>query len=410
VTPAERDLTWLRRWISLAIAMLIFSSWQLWRGGGDFPQIPWLPVLVRAPAWVDLPLTVLLLTACGLGVVARNDKRWTRVTSRLQWGLHSALLLLDQHRLQPWAYQFWLLLGVQSLSGRLVGLRCSRAVVISIYVWSGLSKIDPGFVSGHGQMLLDGLLQAAGLRTARLNENAREFAAALMPVAELVVALLLAWPRTRRTGVAASIVLHGLLLLSVGPLGLGHETGVLIWNVYFIGQNVLLFHGPTTGLDAVAVGSAPYPSFQRAAIGLTIVAVAAPALNPLGAWDNWPSWSVYSAHPAIVRVYIDDAEVPKLPGGLQALVGPPEPLQTWRHVALDQWSFRERSVPPYPQERWKLALAATLAKRSGLTQLRVEELRREGWWTPERSVTRYQDVQALDARIGRAWANTSARD
>ena len=40
-----------------------------------------------------------------------------------------------------------------------------------------------------------------------------------------------------------AIVMHGALMLTLGPLGLGHEWGVFLWNVYFGVQAWLLFRG-----------------------------------------------------------------------------------------------------------------------------------------------------------------------
>ena len=39
-------------------------------------------------------------------------------------------------------------------------------------------------------------------------------------------------------------MLHGLLLVILGPWGLDHKPGVLLWNAYFIVQDVLLLAGP----------------------------------------------------------------------------------------------------------------------------------------------------------------------
>ena len=79
------------------------------------------------------------------------------------WLAMAGLVALDQHRLQPWMYEFLLLLGIGIAARGTTAVRCSRAVVISIYFWSGVSKIDPGFLESHGRLLLEGLLQSVGL-------------------------------------------------------------------------------------------------------------------------------------------------------------------------------------------------------------------------------------------------------
>ncbi len=411
MAPTEQAASRLRRWIGLALAVLVGTSWPLWTAATELPQIPWSGLLVSAPRWIDSALLLLLLVASVAAVLGPSRPEWTRTIGFRLWLVLSGLILLDQHRLQPWAYEFWLLLGVFSLADAPTALRCSRAVVVSVYVWSGVSKIDPGFVAGHGQMLLDGLLQSVGLADAAWNNAQRSLAVSLMPAAELLIALLLVLPRWRRFGLGLSIGLHLVLLLAVGPWGLDHKVGVLLWNVYFIGQNLLLFGASSrTAVDAVP---SPIPDRKgdRLAVGFTVAAVLAPLLNPIGYWDHWPSWSVYSAHPAIVRMYVAEADVSRLPESLQPLVLPPEPLQSWRQVPLEQWSFAEREVPPYPQSRWKLALAAAIAEQAGLEEgVRLEVQRRASWWKTDRTIESWTGREAIEQARSGHWINTLPRN
>ena len=53
----------------------------------------------------------------------------------------------------------------------------------------------------------------------------------MFPLGELAVAVLLLHRRTWTWGLAGSIAMHGLLLLALGPWGLGHRPAVLVWNV-----------------------------------------------------------------------------------------------------------------------------------------------------------------------------------
>lgn len=408
-TDEERQVHRLQRLLGTSLLVLLAASWPLWNGHAEFPQIPWYGWLVGVPMGVDWGLLVVLVASAGMLMVSTGP-RAAKWCPSLAWATLSGLLLLDQHRCQPWAWQFWLLLAAWSLADSATSLRCARALVVSIYFWSAVSKIDPGFVSGHGQMLLDGWLNCLGVEGRQLNEQTREAIAWMMPAGELLAAGLLAWPRFRRAGVPLSILLHSGLLMAVGPWGLDHEWGVVLWNVYFVLQNWILFRPVPAGTPTAMESPQRLPRWGNAvAWTITGAALGLPALNSIGWWDHWPSWSVYSAHPAIVRFYVDEARAEELPRSLESLVLPAEPFQTVRQVSLDQWSFRELHVPPYPQERWKLALAAAVMEPLGADHgLRVELLVRRSWWHPERE-RRVLSAQQLRRALGEFLFNTRRR-
>jgi hypothetical protein len=169
---------------------------------------------------------------------------WLRRTLNGYFFLTSVplLLLLDQHRLQPWGWQMLICAGIIALSrSPQLSLRCLRWFTISIYLWSAVSKLDWGFVEGHGQLLISGLAKSLGLTSAMWPETLRNTLAVTLPVGEFGVAVLLAIPAAQQIGLWSAIAMHLALILTLGPTGLGHEWGVLIWNVYFIVQAWLLF-------------------------------------------------------------------------------------------------------------------------------------------------------------------------
>ncbi|MFV0445957.1 MAG: hypothetical protein ACK5Q5_20460 [Planctomycetaceae bacterium] len=402
---AGRSLSRLQRLVSVTLLALVATSWPLWLARDEFPSIPWFRCLTVIPNVVD---ALLLAGALMLTVATLICPDRPRLTA-LQGSLWAMLVALDQHRLQPWMYEFLLLLGILTMTRTPVAIRCSRAIVISIYFWSGLSKIDPGFIIDHGQMLLDGLLRALGLSAAFWTESQRHCAAALMPAGELLIALLLTFRRTRRTGLYATWLMHATLLLTLGPWGLHHEPGVLLWNLFFLLQNSILFREPPPQTTPT---TPDLPSFVNDRLAQTVTALALwlPLLNPLDYWDNWPSWSVYSSHPGIVELSIQDEDVSRLPSSLQPLVDPPQPLTDWRRVRLDQWSFAVRRVPPYPQDRWKLAVARAVIDRAQLTsRARLSISIRPSWWSPTR-IAQLVPTSSRDMPQGRMNANTAPRD
>lgn len=383
MSPALLTAARLRRVVAAALLLLVGVSWRLWLPPGEFPQIPWWSALCDLPGGVDVGLLVLLMGGCAAAVVAPATAGATRWSLGVAAAALAGLLLLDQHRLQPWAYHLGLCSVILSAAPNAAGLRCCRILVVSLYLWSGWSKVDPEFLDRHGQMLLEGALRALGQSAALWSDLARRWAAALMPAGELLIGTALAWPRLRRWGLGGSIAMHLLLLAALGPWGLGHEPAVLLWNAVFLVQNWLLF---ARDQDAVLRETPPlseHPPGNWVAMGVAVAAAALPILNPVDWFDHWPSWSVYSSRPEAMVVFVRDQAVARLPKSLQRRVAPPLPLAEWRRVGLDQWSFDVLGVPPYPQGRWRLAVAAALADQTGLNddELRVELQRRTGWWS-----------------------------
>ena len=94
--------------------------------------------------------------------------------------------------------------------------------------------------------------------------------------------------------------------------------------------------------------------------GLVAAVVLLPLLEPLNRFDHWPSWAVYTAHPAVVRVYVDEDRLDLLTESARAHVGPPNPFSRWRLVSIERWSLETLAVPIYPQDRFQLGVAIAL--------------------------------------------------
>jgi hypothetical protein len=209
-----------------------------------------------------------------------------------------------------------------------------------------------------------------------------------------------------KIGCILAIAMHLMLLLIVGPVGLNHEPGVLVWNVFFIGQAWLLFWpGDVSPPPHVTKSWAGDPAI----VVFTLFAIAFPATTFFGICDHWPAWAVYSARPEIVEVWIDTDAAEKLPAELQDCLAAAPPLESRRELNLDAWSYRQLACPIYPQERYRLALANAIVEQYGLADdVVIRVLSTSDWWTGERSVEDLNFTE-LSERLSRFWWNTRAR-
>ena len=106
---AESAASLLSRVLSLAALLLIAATWPLWTPPTVFPRVPLVGLFRGVPGWLEF--TALGVACCALIVafVAGSSRligRWSLVAFA---GALVLLALADQHRLQPWAYQFSLL-------------------------------------------------------------------------------------------------------------------------------------------------------------------------------------------------------------------------------------------------------------------------------------------------------------
>ena len=360
------------RLLAAGLLALVAATWKLWTPQDVFPQVPLIRAACDWPGWFDwVCLTVLVMSSLTLLVVGQRGW-WSRGSCIGMAVSLAGFFVLDQHRLQPWAWQFFLLAVLLSLADDITARRGWRWLVVGIYFWSAVSKLDYTFCHEQGPALLGGLKQAMGLRgmpnrwTEAL-DIAGSFGIAL---GELGVAVLLAWPCARWLGLWTATIMHLSLLAALGPLGLNHSLGVLLWNVFFIAQDWLLFSEtlprPTSPDETASPRVVdrlwnwlawPAERNNRLALGGLIAMLLWPSLEPFGYCDHWLAWAVYSSRTEnAVLIFNKVAGTKPLPES--ASVTPDNsPRQA---MELNRWSLNALGVPGYPQNRFYQGVALAI--------------------------------------------------
>jgi len=464
----HRFLPALRLSLAIATLSLVASTWPLWTGSSSFPQIPFLECLCEVSEWADgvtlgLILGGALATLFGSTVSlvdgGRNrEAKLPRVALRLEtfgpWliaiGLASSTLL-NQHRLQPWAWHFILLAPLLARPPRVldllnrgqpVGIEFNSVVSLTafIYAFSAVSKLDATFHATYGRQLVEALVGAVGGSIRFWPEWLQSIAAILLPLGEATVAaLLLLSPRLHRFGFPLAITMHVLLLVTVGPLGMNHQPGVLIWNVFFIAQSGILWGRSKRELTARAEphsaaesesadpdlvdllkdrdsDSEPWWRFRVEMIPLIValhiltLGMLLPFLHLFGSCDPWPAWAVYASNPARVTVLLDEAAAEILPGDMRRFVQPRRLDDGRVFFRADLWSIEATGAPIYPGDRFPVAVASSLAQRlelHGKVDVVVESP--SAWWTGERAAREYQGTENISRLASGFWINTRPR-
>ncbi len=412
-------LRMLEVWSAVGAVALLAATHALWfpRSLDDaFPQVPLLQAFCGWPVLAD--------TVCAGWLIAG----WLMIL--LGWrqaGCLSVLvtgcllICLNQHRLQPWHCQLLIFALIFSLVSPQLQLKALRIMVVSIYVFSALSKLDYEFLHTVGQQFLEQLLSFVGLDN--FSGSTGILMASIIPVAELALALGLVFPKTRPWAGVGVCGMHCLLLLILGPWGLNHSWGVLLWNVYFIGLAWLLFVWPVASDATHSDSSSPLLNSQSASppssseelastgrsswnvrlkLGDWLAAVmllpllVMPVGERFGLWDHWPSWALYAPHSSRVEIFVATTAIERLPESLQAITPPPVGNPLWVRLPIASWSLTTLGVPVYPQARFQLGVARSLAEKlSTEFELRVDILGVASRFTGRRTTQRREGMTAL---------------
>lgn len=396
-----------RVWAGFGL-LLFLVTWRLWTPQTVFPQVPFVAALTNVPSSVDWLAVAVVVVALIIAGVSTRETVWRR--AMIAFAVATVLLmLLNQHRFQPWAYQFVLFATIMASCRAGVATQLMRWIVVSIYVYSALSKFDYQFLHSLGPQFLSKLAGFAGMVAADWPMDLQAWLASLFPIGELAIGIGLLAPRTRRIAMFAAIGSHVLLLLILGPWGLSHQPGVLVWNLFFIAQAWLLFAERKPNEEAND-GEPHLRLTERLCFLVTGIAIAFPASEPLGYCDHWPAWELYSPRSSRVQIAIHDSAIDRLPPVVQLQLSPASEYSDWRQLHIDRWSLDSLSVPIYPEDRFQMGVALALADQYELAlAIHVTQQSASDRRTGERQVREFVGRDQLDSARDAFRLNVDAR-
>lgn len=352
----ERKLILLKRILCIGFALEFLLSPYLWISGRLYPTAPLLSFI---PVF-GYPVDILLFGLLILTLVAIFFMKNPKIALSVFLLLIGYLFLTDQTRLQPWAYQYSLMLLVlvfvswnrmQSSSFK-IALFLLQLIIAMIYILSGLSKINIEFF----QYALPWFISPILSHTPQSLHGGIVFLSLLMPLIEIAVGMLLFIPRLHRVGVVLAFCIHVSILLLLGPFGLRWNSIIWPWNIIMILLVSILYwdHGMF------------YPRLKdinkRMAIIIFIICVfmiVLPITSFWGVWDSYLSFSLYSSNTTYASLYFSKNVKNRLPFQLQHYIFPSPVYEPYR-IGFSTWSLDELNVPSYPEERAYKQLARNL--------------------------------------------------
>lgn len=416
--------TALRTWLAVGSLLLVAGSGRLWTPQHVFPRVPLFSWELAFPDRADLVLTWFCLVAWLVATfllawpnLAERAARYAALFYAVMFGL---LVILDQHRLQPWGVHIaFCLLIATAFEGR---RQLSWLIVFtaSIYIYSALSKFDAQFLHTVGQDFLAGLLRIWPGGYAELSETSRFWLAACFPIGELICGLGLWWNATRSLALGLAIAMHTTLIAILGPWCLSHSWGVLLWNAVFIGMNGILWwqlkqDSRQTAfqfqwMPEVGSGDAKPKLRQFAVASVGILLMVLPIGERLGIVDHWPGWALYAPHSSRARIELLFSTADRQPAVVRQYVkSESEGLAPWEYIAIERWSLEQLGVPVYPQQRFYVGVARALAESTDEFAIQVTLLDTASRWSGVRKQRVLNSRSELERAGNDYWFNTKPR-
>jgi len=367
-------------------AILLFAStWKLWTPQNIFPQIPFLASLITTPTWVDWLCLGLSLAALVVCLLAKEGRTLTGGLF-LFAASTTVLILLDQHRLQPWAYQMVIIAIIISTSGKSNAIRRIQIITVSIYIFSGVSKLDYQFVHTVGDQMLSALVGLLGLTTENWPTQAKNIAVLCLPFTEILIGIGLLIPKTRSLAMAGAVTMHAALISLLFKNVSG--SSVLIWNLFFIFQIIWIFYRQPKSIPQATQRP---PLTDSLGYLITLCVVVFPLTQPWGICDHWPAWQVYA--PRCSRAKLDS---------------PLDDNELWSN--FEKWSNQTLAVPVYPQARFEFAVAVAAQQKFNRSRgLPIEVSEASNRWNGTRVSKRIAGDQ-IKMQMRQYWLNTRARE
>lgn len=326
---------------------------KMWLADRYFPIAPIFDLFYEIPPIIHLILYLISLSAIAYLLFQPQQRAIMGILFTIEIG--SALL--DQNRWQPWEYQYLFMLCLFiSIKDYLQLKNLFLLMLVSIYVISGLQKLNEAFLSEVWvKMILQNLFHA---ESAQINYW-RSYGY-FIPIAEISFGLMLLFNRTNKTVLILLMAMHLIILTFL--VSSRYNVIVWPWNLFMIGLLLTYYnhHKPEFKF-----------SFSAAPIITVLVWFVLPLSNFVGIWDHYLSGSLYSGKITQAVICVKNREAMH-----------DFPRQYYRKdikstclgedmLSLQHWAMRETAVPPYPEKRVYLKVFNALQKQYPNAELRL---------------------------------------
>jgi hypothetical protein len=325
----------------LALASGLVLSWRLWISSRLFPLAPFIRNLPTIPFPFDYIWFALILGLLA-GICFRARPRLLVIAFLVLAGL---LCLFDQMRWQPWFYQYLFMLAAlgfyawkePAVKNNRAALNVCALMIVSIYFWSGVQKLNASFLTEVWPDVAEPLLRFLP----RGAKSLSPFTGLIVPLLEICVGLGLLTRKFRNASVILAITTHAVILTLL--ISTGENTVVWPWNIAMGLMVLILFwQNRETRARQILVPKRVFHTLVLVLFGVL------PVLSLFGLWDSYLSSALYSGNNYRAVIYVNRSAIDRLPVVLYPHIW--QRTEPW-FLDMNRWAYDGLNVPIYPEPR-----------------------------------------------------------
>jgi hypothetical protein len=327
----------------VGILSSVLLSYNLWAGQRWFPKVPLFDEftgLIAPYDYANLAVLTILL------IISFVSSSRTPMVLLILFNLY--LCADDQNRLQPWFYNYTLILAVllffrnrvdepNNFTTVFITLQILMAL---IYIFSGLQKFNSFFVEDTFKWLISPLETFFSERQMELFYKLGK----TVPYIEVFIGVGLLVKPARYIVLPLVISMHVFILLMLGPAGNSYNYVVWPWNIVMILLNLLLFANIKQerfyDISILFKGLSFY-------LVITLMLVF-PIFSFNNKYDSYLSSSLYSANTHNGKLILTDKAYGKLPYYIRSFVTKDE---DYNILYIKHWALNELGAPCVPERR-----------------------------------------------------------
>ncbi len=329
----------------IAIGMLvsIIVSWRLWTADRLFPQVPLFDNMPLIPVPYDKILFGLLIALPVLLLLFRKPR--FIIISLLLVGVY--MVLTDQNRLQPWFFQYLIMLfvlvfynwRVDEPRDYTVVMTTLKIVIAATYLWSGIQKLNPGFMAETWPWLIKPIENICTAETCNVIYNMGWG----IPYIELLISVCLFFPNAKRIAIPVAVFMHFIVLV----LLVAHSYNPVVWGWHI--TMIMLVYFMFAGQAESKYYNISYLFGFKPVYAVIVMCALMPLFSLINKWDTSLSAGLYPGNTPNADIYLSDAAKSKLPYYLKYFTISETKNVNVLHIK--NWAMQEMGVPGYPGER-----------------------------------------------------------
>lgn len=327
----------------IGIVASVLLSLNLWAGQRWFPKVPFFESftgLVAPYDYINLGVLVILL------IFSFISQSRTPLVLLILFSLY--LCFDDQNRLQPWFFNYILILTVLLFFRNRVDepnnfttvFITLQILVALIYIFSGIQKFNSFFVDDTFKWLISPLETLFSERQMLLFYKMGK----IVPYIEVFIGVGLLIKPARYLALPLVIIMHLFILLMLGPTGTSYNYVVWPWNIVMIFLNLLLFANVKQerffDISILFKGLSFY-------LVITLMLIF-PLFSLNNKYDSYLSSSLYSSNTNNCTLILSDRAYNNLPYYIRSFV---TKNADYNILYIKHWALNELNAPCVPEYR-----------------------------------------------------------